>query len=104
MTVKTISRAEFARRMGLSKGRVTQLCAIGMPTAEDGRISFRDARRWYRANIVEMGHEKETGRVGGRKSRGVIASPSASFAQARTQKEVYVARLKKLELAEVLGT
>ncbi len=103
----TISRVEFARRMGLSKGRVTQLVDRGMPTMEDGRISFKAARRWYRANIVEQGHEREAGRLGGKaaakKSRAVAASRSASFAQARAEKEFYAAKLKQLELAEVLG-
>ena len=37
------------------------------------------------------------------KSRGVASNPSASFAQARTREEVYVATLKKLQLAEALG-
>ena len=78
-----------------------------MPTAEDGRISFKVARRWYRANVVEQGHEREAGRLGGKaaakKSRGVAASPSASFSQARAEKEGYAAKLKQLELAEALG-
>ena len=107
MIMNTISRVEFARRMSLSKGRVTQLVERGMPTAEDGRISFKAARRWYRANIVEQGHEREAGRLGGKasakKSRGVAASRSGNLVQARAEKEAYVAKLKQLELAEVLG-
>ena len=41
MIMNTKSRVEFARLMGLSKGRVTQLVERGMPTMEDGRISFK---------------------------------------------------------------
>ena len=52
---------------------------------------------------MELGHEREAGRLGGKaakKSRGVVVSPSVSFAQARAEKEVYVAKLKKLELGK----
>lgn len=62
MIMNTISRVEFARRMGLSKGRVTQLVDRGMPTAEDGRISFKVAR----PGIERTSSSKDTsGKPGG---------------------------------------
>lgn len=47
----TITKAEFARRQGLARSRVSQLVALGMPVAPDGRIVEAMAARWMRDNL-----------------------------------------------------
>ncbi|SDE93187.1 hypothetical protein [Rhodospira trueperi] len=46
-----ITKAEFARRLGVSRGRVSQLVQAGMPTREGGKLDEAEARAWYAANI-----------------------------------------------------
>ena len=50
--VETISKASFARELAISKARVSQLLAMGMPIGLDGRLNRRVARAWYCANIA----------------------------------------------------
>jgi len=47
-----MTRTAFARALGLSPGRVTQLVDAGLPTCDDGRlIPLEEARAWYRATV-----------------------------------------------------
>src|SRR5277367_6537824 len=46
-----ISKAEFGRRIGLSKGRIYQLVAEGLPFSADRRIDFAKAMRWVDRNL-----------------------------------------------------
>jgi len=46
-----ITKAELARILELSPGRITQLIAQGMPVRADGRINEAEARAWYEAAI-----------------------------------------------------
>jgi hypothetical protein len=45
-----ISKAEFARRAGLSRARVDRLVADGLPL-EDGKVAQAKALAWIEANI-----------------------------------------------------
>lgn len=47
----TITKAEFARRQGLARSRVSQLVALGMPVTPDGRVIEAAAARWMRDNL-----------------------------------------------------
>jgi len=49
--VETVSKTEFAKGLGLTKGRVSQLLARGLPVTKDGRIPLGQARSWYEATI-----------------------------------------------------
>ncbi|MEW9838333.1 hypothetical protein [Mesorhizobium marinum] len=49
--METSSKSAFARRLSLSKSRVSQLVAQGMPVNEDGSIPVAEALRWFRANV-----------------------------------------------------
>ena len=46
-----ITKAEFARELNISKGRVSQLLKLGLPV-RDGRIDRVEGASWYRANIA----------------------------------------------------
>lgn len=47
----TISKAELARRLGITPARVSQLVHAGLPVGPDGRVDEAEARAWYEANI-----------------------------------------------------
>jgi len=54
-----ISKAEFARRVGISKQRVSQLTQAGsLPLAEDGRVLWPDAQRVWLAHKAEDDNPK----------------------------------------------
>ena len=50
--VETITKAAFARELGVSKPRVSQLVQIGLPVLPNGRLDRRAALQWHRDNII----------------------------------------------------
>ena len=48
----SITKAAFAREIGVSKARVSQLVKLGLPVLPSGRLHRREARDWYGANIT----------------------------------------------------
>ncbi|MEO5375479.1 MAG: hypothetical protein H7840_14610 [Alphaproteobacteria bacterium] len=46
-----VTQAELARRLGVTRGRVSQLRTKGMPTRPDGRVVLADAMAWLDANL-----------------------------------------------------
>jgi hypothetical protein len=50
MNEKRVSKADFAAAIDVSKGRVTQLVAKGLPAVGD-KIPLERAKRWYQNNI-----------------------------------------------------
>jgi hypothetical protein len=46
-----MTRAEFARYMGVHRSQTTRWIAAGMPTNKDGSISPEPARTWVRKNV-----------------------------------------------------
>ncbi len=49
-----MTQAEAARRLGLSRSRLTQCKSMGMPVLEDGRVSLSAVRRWMGQNLDPM--------------------------------------------------
>lgn len=45
------SKTEFAARVGLTKGRISQLVAEGLPVRDDGRIDVAAGLAWMEANL-----------------------------------------------------
>lgn len=45
------SKSQFAARVGLSKGRISQLVADGLPVREDGAIDIEAGLAWMEANL-----------------------------------------------------
>lgn len=46
-----LAKGEFARLIGVSRARVSQYIADGLPVAFDGRIDVAQGRAWIRANL-----------------------------------------------------
>lgn len=46
-----ICKSSFAREVGLSKGRISQLVADGLPVTSDGRIIPAEGKAWIAANL-----------------------------------------------------
>ena len=49
--LKTLPKSQLADHLGVSRARVSQYIAMGMPEMSDGRIHFEAALYWIRANI-----------------------------------------------------
>lgn len=49
--METTSKAEFAKRLGVSKPRVSQLVGQGLPVLPDGRIDLSAALQWVAAHV-----------------------------------------------------
>lgn len=47
-----ISKADFARELGVSRTRVTQFSKMGMPVRPDGKLVREKALAWVRSNIL----------------------------------------------------
>jgi transcriptional regulator with XRE-family HTH domain len=50
----TLSKSELAERLGLTKGRVSQLLADGLPVEPDGVVDAVEAARWVLDNLYSM--------------------------------------------------
>lgn len=86
MKKKTITKAEYAHRRGVSRQMVGKYCALGMPTASNGHIDVEKADSWIADNIDK---HSEPGR--------------SNLTEARTRKENALASLRELELRKRKG-
>lgn len=51
-----ITKAALAAELGISKGRVSQYCAQGLPVRPDGKLNREDALDWVRNHISAAQH------------------------------------------------
>jgi hypothetical protein len=58
--MEAITKAELARRLEVSRPRVTQLCHAGMPTLPDGRVDSQAALSWVASHVDRS---RDAGRV-----------------------------------------
>jgi hypothetical protein len=49
-----LTKSELAERLGLTKGRVSQLVAQGLPVEPDDRVDAVEAARWVLDNLYSM--------------------------------------------------
>ena len=47
-----ITKAEFARRIGVHRSRISHYLSMGMPVRSDGKLDPVEAERWVRQNIL----------------------------------------------------
>ncbi|WFU14413.1 hypothetical protein [Bradyrhizobium sp. CB3481] len=59
---RIISKAEFGRRIGVTRPRVSQLAEEGLPVRKDGKIDFAKAKRWFDRHIDQ--HRREARKPG----------------------------------------
>jgi hypothetical protein len=55
------SKADFARRLSISRQRVGAMVSAGLPTTEDGRIDVEAGIGWVKAHIVRPGDSASGG-------------------------------------------
>ena len=52
MAIVQVTKAEFARILGISRARVTQYTDMGMPMLSDGTLDLAACRSWVKSNIA----------------------------------------------------
>jgi|GEM_PF-2472778 len=105
-----ISKTEFARRLGLSPGRVSQLIQAGMPVRDDGKIDEAEARSWYETNTDpsrRRGRAVVTDTPPGARLGGADAAPHSDtdmgYSAARAEHERLKAEERAMRLARERG-
>ena len=51
MAITQVTKAEFARILGISRARVTQYTDMGMPMLSDGTLDLAACRVWVKSNV-----------------------------------------------------
>ena len=89
------SKTDFAARVGLTKARISQLVADGLPVREDGRIDVEAGLAWMEANLDPA-----------KRNKGGVArteSGSPSLAEARRLHLIVQVQRAKLALEQERG-
>jgi hypothetical protein len=81
----SITKAAFAEKVGLTRGRISQLIAQGLPVLADGRIEVEAGLRWMEDNLDPD-----------RRGKGGIAGTTPSLAEARRLHEIVKVQRAKL--------
>jgi hypothetical protein len=96
--MEAISKAELARRLNISRARVTQLCHAGMPTLPDGKVDAAVALDWT-ARRTDPSHRigrRQRGPVGHAASPPLVDSaPATTKFSGDAGAVLLVARAKK---------
>ncbi|WP_102110272.1 hypothetical protein [Oceaniglobus roseus] len=58
-TPKEMSKSAFAKRIGVTSGRVSQMVKAGLPVLDNGRVPLAAAESWYRANVRQKASEAQ---------------------------------------------
>lgn len=88
------TKASFASRVGLSKGRISQLVAEGLPVRSDGKIDVDTGLAWMEQNLDPARRNK-----GGTRPQ----DPSTSLAEARRLHLIVQVQRAKLALEQERG-
>ncbi len=102
---EVITKAEFARRVGISKQRVTQLTQAGrLPVTADNRIPWPEARDVLLARRAEDDNPSaQLARAGRGDANDAAIRSSLNYAEARAAKEALRAQLLNLQVKRVRG-
>ena len=90
------SKADFAARVGLTRGRISQLIAEGLPVQADGRINIEAGLSWMENNLDPD-----------RRNKGGVARQEGSgpsLAEARRLHLIVQVQRAKLALEQERGT
>ena len=90
------TKTGFAARAGLTKGRISQLIAEGLPVRPDGRINVDAGLTWIENNLDP-----------GRRNKGgapSVTGKSATLAEARRLHEIVKVQRAKLAFEREQGT
>jgi hypothetical protein len=80
-----VTKAAFAERVGLTRGRISQLIAHGLPVLADGRIEVETGLRWMEENLDPD-----------RRGKGGVSNTTPSLAEARRLHEIVKVQRAKL--------
>ena len=83
-----LTLTQFAKEIGLTRGRISQLVPEGLPVRKDGKINLTRGKRWIERNLDPQ--RREAAGKNGTKPNGKLAGVAA-------------ARAKKLELETALA-
>lgn len=89
-----ISKAEFGRRIDVTRQRVSQLVNEGLPVRKDGKIDFAKAKRWFDRHIDQ--HRREARKPG-------VGADAPTTSETRSQKLAWEAQLRELEFRKRSG-
>ena len=89
------TKAAFAARVGLTKGRISQLVAEGLPVRRDGRINVDAGLAWIENNLDPARRNK-----GGAPT---VTGKSATLAEARRLHEIVKVQRAKLAFEREKG-
>jgi hypothetical protein len=81
-----VSKTRLAAVLGVTKGRVSQMIALGLPVETDGLVNLASARRWIDENIDRP--DRPT---------------SEAYREARLVKMIFAAKLLRLEFERARG-
>jgi len=87
---KAESKAAFARRIGVSSGRMTHLIREGLPVREDGKIEIEAGLAWVQGNLDQA-------------RRAAAKSSFENYSEARFAAEVEKVRRARLEYDKASG-
>ena len=90
MTAELVSKAEFGRRIDVTRNRVYQLVADGLPVTDDGKVDVAKGKRWIKRHLDQR-------RRDARKSK----MPTTS--ETRSEKLNWESRLRELEFKKRSG-
>lgn len=90
-----LSKAAFARSLGVSPTRVTRYVADGLPVRPGGKIDEDEGRRWIAENVD--GHRQAAAKP------SVASTAAGQAAQVRTAKMLRDIRLRDLEIKQREG-
>lgn len=88
------TKAEFAARVGLTRGRISQLIGKGLPVRTDGRIEVEAGLRWMEDNLDSDRRDK-----GGTNGNG----SAPSLAEAKRLHEIVKVQRARLALDKERG-
>jgi hypothetical protein len=61
LPAETVTKAAFARTLGVSRSRVTALVKRGLPVRSDGKIDLPTALKWVCENVEQTTHFPDRG-------------------------------------------
>jgi phage terminase Nu1 subunit (DNA packaging protein) len=108
LPAETVTKAAFARTLGVTRSRVTALVKRGLPIRSDGRIDLPAALAWVRENVEPTTHFPDRG-VNKLNAEAVPTAEGTddgplSFPEAKAMRETYLAKIARLEYQTRAGT
>ena len=96
---KVLSKSELAGALGVSRGRISQLVAVGLPVRPDSKIDLDKAAAWYQKNIKRSSARPELASP----PTSVSVNSEKTLTEARRQLEWVRLERESLALAKLRG-